>query len=83
MSALLLSLARENPWPTLALASLNLVVAFLWAPDWCSALRFRCSPGSTRSSIETRCRPDLEPVGAPPDDAGSPPLATASPTSSR
>ncbi|QPF88640.1 hypothetical protein [Bradyrhizobium commune] len=27
MSALLLSLARENPWPALALASLNLVVA--------------------------------------------------------
>jgi hypothetical protein len=27
MSTLLLSLARENPWPGLALASLNLVVA--------------------------------------------------------
>lgn len=27
MSALLLSLAKENPWPALALASLNLVVA--------------------------------------------------------
>lgn len=27
MSALLLSPARENPWPALALASLNLVVA--------------------------------------------------------
>ena len=27
MSTLLLSLARENPWPGLAVASLNLVVA--------------------------------------------------------
>ena len=27
MSTLLLSLAKENPWPGLALASLNLVVA--------------------------------------------------------
>lgn len=27
MSALLLSLAKENPWPALALASLNLVAA--------------------------------------------------------
>lgn len=27
MSSLLLALARENPWPTIALASLNLVVA--------------------------------------------------------
>lgn len=27
MSALLLSLAKENPWPALALASLNLAVA--------------------------------------------------------
>ncbi len=29
MSTLLLSLARENPWPGLAVASLNLIVAFL------------------------------------------------------
>lgn len=28
MSTLLLSLAKENPWPALALASLNLAVAF-------------------------------------------------------
>jgi len=27
MSTLLLSLARENPWPGLAVASLNLIVA--------------------------------------------------------
>lgn len=27
MSTLLLSLARENPWPTLAVASVNLLVA--------------------------------------------------------
>jgi hypothetical protein len=29
MSSLLLALARENPWPGIAVASLNLVVALL------------------------------------------------------
>ena len=34
MSTLLLSLARENPFPGLAVASLNLVVGF---PSWARA----------------------------------------------
>ena len=74
MSTLLWSLAKENPWPGLAVASLNLVVALaLVGLSLLLGVAISLLAGLHASSIERRCRSSGKLSGGGPLRDASPP----------